>query len=501
MLDQARSDETWDVLVIGGGATGLGVALDSSLRGYRTILIDGGDFAHGTSSRSTKLIHGGVRYLARGEIGLVREALHERGLLLRNAPHLVRPLSFVIPAYRAWTKPYYGLGLWLYDRLAGRNRLAPSQTVGRDEALSLAPTLQRRNLRGGVVYEDAQFDDARLALCLARATARAGGVVLNYVSAMGLIHEGGRVRGARVLDWESGQEWAIRASVVVNAAGVYADSVRRFDDPGCPPILRTSQGAHLVFPREVLPGNSAVLVPRTDDGRVLFAIPWLDRVLVGTTDSPVDGAVDEPRPMDEEVDYLLEHAARYLDAPMSRSNVLAQFAGLRPLLAKGAGGSTQGLSREHAILVSPAGLVTVVGGKWTTYRRMAEQTVDRAANVAGLPLRPCSTETHSLVDDEGDCLDLIIREHPELSEPVVPGFPNILSEVVRAARFEMARTVEDVLARRMRLLVLDAWASAEAAPTVARLLARELGKDEGWVDEQVISYRSLAARCLPTRRE
>ena len=496
MVERARSDGPFDVAIVGGGATGLGSALDAALRGYRTIVLDAGDFAHGTSSRSTKLIHGGVRYLARGEIGLVREALRERGILLRNAPHLVRPLAFVVPAYSFWAKPYYGLGLWLYDRLAGRSSLRGSRMVGRDEALRLAPTLRPDGLRGGVVYEDAQFDDARLAVALARTAANAGAVVANYLRAVAIEKVGGRIGGLIVRDEETGETFPIAAKVVINAAGVFADAVRRLDDPDAEPVLRPSRGSHVVLPRAALPGDAAVLVPKTDDGRVLFAIPWLGRVLIGTTDVPVEAASDDPRPTGEEVDYLLRHASRYLDAPLGQGDVLARFAGLRPLVAA-KGATTKALSREHALLASPSGLVTITGGKWTTYRRMADDAVTLAAKVGALPSRPCATEAHPLDGSRGEGDEEIrelIAERPEWSSKMADGFPNPVAEAVRAVRHEMARTVADVLARRTRLAMLDSRAAVEAAPMVAEVIASELGRDSVWRAEAVAAFRRSMER-------
>lgn len=489
MLDRARSGDPWDVLILGGGATGLGIAVDAALRGYRTALFEARDFAQGTSSRSTKLIHGGVRYLAQGRVGLVREALREREILLRNAPHLVHPLAFVIPAYRPLSRFYYGLGLKLYDLLAGRTSLPNSRIVGRAEALRAAPTLRPDRLEGGVIYEDAQFDDARLAIALLATFADLGGVALNGAPAVRIEKVGGVVSGVVVRDEDSGAEWAVRGRVVVNATGVFADGVRRLDDPDAAPLVRPSRGIHLVLPADVLPGPAAVLVPRTDDGRVVFAIPWKGRVLLGTTDTPVDQPEIEPRPSGEEVAFLIEHGRRYLGERVDPSRIAATFAGLRPLIASG--GATKGISREHALAVSPSGLVTVVGGKWTTYRRVAADAVDRAADVAGLPRRPCTTAGHRLHGAEGwwaeegplsvygrdaDGIRALIREHPELAEPIVPGLAPIAAEVIWAARHEMARTVEDVLARRTRLLVLDAAAARAAASRVAALMARELGR-------------------------
>ena len=497
----------WDVLVVGGGATGLGAAVEAASRGYRTALVEGHDFAKATSSRSTKLVHGGVRYLQRGNVALVLEALRERGRLLRNAPHLVRNLSFVVPSYDWWEAPYYGAGLKLYDLLAGRMNLEPSRLLSREETLDRIPTLEPAGLRGGVIYQDAQFDDARLAVTLALTVADLGGVAVNYAPVVGLIKEGELVRGARVRDLEGDRETAVRARVVINATGIFADGLRRMDDPASPPLLAPSQGVHLVLDRRFQPGESAILVPHTDDGRVLFAVPWHGRVVVGTTDTPVAAPALEPRPLPEEIEFLLHHAARYLTQDPRPQDVLSCFAGLRPLVrGNRAAEKTASLSRDHTLLISPAGLVTIAGGKWTTYRKMGEDTIDHAAMVADLDERPSRTadlRLHGWSDDvtprdwagygaDGPALAGLAADLPGWDEPLHPSLPCRPSQVVWAARHEMARTVEDVLARRTRCLLLGARASAGIAPAVAALMARELGRDEDWQRRQVAEYGELA---------
>jgi glycerol-3-phosphate dehydrogenase len=510
-LARLGSGEVWDVAVIGGGATGLGTALDAAARGYRTALVEAGDFARGTSSRSTKLIHDGLRYLARGEFKLVREALVERGRLRANAPHLVHPATFLIPSYSRWTTPYYGLGLKVYDLLAGRYNFGPSHAVGREEALQLVPTLAPEGLRGGVVYRDGQFDDARLAVALMRTVEDQGGLALNYVEATGILKRDGRAAGLRVRDVESGAVLEIQARAVVNATGVFADAVRRMDDPDAATLIAPSRGSHLVLDRAFLPGTAAVLVPKTDDGRVLFAIPWHGHALIGTTDTPVDSAGFEPSPSAGEVDYLLDHAGRYLSPRPSLADVLATFAGLRPLIATG-GHRTSALSRDFEVVVSDSGLVTITGGKWTTYRRMAAAAVDRAAGVAGLPPRSCLTKDLRLhgwaeANDVGPfasygsdapALVALVAERPDLGDPLDPRLPEVLGvHAVWAARHEMARTVEDVLSRRTRALLLDARASLAIAPRVADLLGDELGRGEDWRREQVRAFEAIARRYLP----
>lgn len=510
-LDQVRSTTQWDVIIIGGGATGLGAAVDAATRGYRTLVLEAVDFAKGTSSRSTKLVHGGVRYLEQGDIGLVREALHERGRLLRNAPHLVHRLPFIVPIYRWWQGAYYGIGLQVYDLLAGRLGIGRSRPLSYGETIRRAPTLERTGLLGGILYYDGQFDDARLAITLVRTLLDHGGVALNYLPVVGLLKDArGRVSGVQARDEETGETFAIRGRVVLNATGVFVDRIRRMDQPEAAPLLAPSQGVHLVLPRAFLPGDSAILVPKTDDGRVLFIIPWHERALLGTTDTPVQDTPLEPKPLAQELEFLLDHAARYLSRDPAPSDVLSMFAGLRPLVKAGEASSTAALSRDHTLIVSASGLVTITGGKWTTYRRMGEDAINRAAQVGNLPVRPSITKDlklHGWTDrPEAAPLDVygtdaaelrrLLQERPEWAQPLHARLPYYVGEVIWAARCELARTVEDVLARRTRALLLDARASMEVAPTVARLLADELGHDQHWQEQQVQAFRALAAGYL-----
>lgn len=515
-IRRIRGEPTeWDVLVIGGGAAGLGAAVDAAARGYATVLVEQHDFAKGTSSRSTKLIHGGVRYLRQGNIALVREALHERGLLRRLAPHLVRDLGFVVPLYAWWEGPFYGFGFKLYDALAGDLGLAPSRRLSKRETLARIPTVRAEGLLGGVVYHDAQFDDARLAIVLARTLHALGGVPLNYARAIRLLKRRGRICGAVVRDEEDPAKpvYEIRARVVINATGVFADRIRRLDCRGAQPLASPSQGVHLVLDRSFLPGDDAIMVPHTEDGRVLFAVPWKGRALIGTTDTPVRRAVLEPVPLDEEVDYLLRHAARYLARAPTRDDVLSMFAGLRPLFGSRKGAPTAALSREHYIEVSPSGLVTIVGGKWTTYRRMGEDVVTRAAESAGLPKRePASAdipllgapamapEPGRLADygTESSEIEKLESAQQNLAAPIHPRLPYCFSQVLWAVQREMARTVEDVLARRTRALFLDARAALEAAPAVAEQLAEMLTRPRSWVDSQLEEFKKIVQRYLPS---
>jgi len=501
LLARLREQRRWDVVVVGGGATGLGCAVDAAARGHSTLLLEAHDFAKGTSSRATKLIHGGVRYLAQGDLALVREALVERSRLLANAPHLVRPLRFVVPAYHWHDRARFGFGLGAYDLLAGTHGIARSRVLGPADTLAALPNLNPDGLRGGIAYWDAQFDDARLAIALMRTVFDLGGLAINYLPVEALVLDDERICGVVARDVESGEAFRVDARVVINAAGVWADAVRRLERPGLRPVLRPSQGVHVVLDRSFLAGEAALLVPETADGRVLFVVPWQGRVLVGTTDSPRADLPLEPDPLPGEIDFILDTAARYLVRAPTRADVRSVFAGLRPLVATGEGAATHRLSREHSIEVSHGGLVTISGGKWTTYRRMAEETVDRAQAVGRLPKRAAATAVLRLHGADGgipgDCHGserATIDALPGATRAVQDGLTLTEAEVRHAARHELARSVEDVLARRHRALFLDAALAADAAPAVAALLADELGRDEYWRAMQVEQFRALAVR-------
>ncbi|MCL4140574.1 UNVERIFIED_CONTAM: hypothetical protein GTU68_067404, partial [Idotea baltica] len=395
MLAQLDRTEEWDVIVIGGGASGLGTALDAASRGFKTLILEKYDFAKGTSSRSTKLVHGGVRYLQQGDISLVLEALHERGLMLQNAPHLVRNLSFIIPNYEWWGGPFYTIGLKMYDMMAGKLGLGPSKSLSQEETIESIPTILQEGLRGGVVYHDGQFDDARMAISLALTCADHGGTVLNYMDVVGIIKDKvDLVDGVKVKDRESGRVYNLKAKAVVNATGVWADEVMQMDNPNAKDMIRPSQGVHLVLDKSFLQSERAIMIPHTSDGRVLFAVPWHNRVIVGTTDTLVDHAEAEPRALEEEIEFILKTARTYLTKAPKRSDVKSIFAGLRPLAApQGDDKSTKEISRHHKILISLSGLITITGGKWTTYRKMGEDAIDKAVILAGLPDRKSITET------------------------------------------------------------------------------------------------------------
>ncbi len=499
--------QPFDIVIIGGGASGLGAAVDAAARGHRVALFEQADFAKGTSSRSTKLVHGGVRYLQQGNVSLVLEALRERGRLANNAPHLVHSQAFVIPNYTWWEGPFYSIGMKVYDQLAGKLGLDPSQHLSRDETIAAIPTIEQDHLSGGVIYYDGQFDDARLAINLAQTAEEQGAAVLNYCRCDGLIKDGDKVCGVQIHDLESDTHFSVRANAVINATGVFVDELRRIDDATTTDIIAVSQGIHLVLPKSFLPGDAAIMIPKTADGRVLFAVPWHDHVIVGTTDTPLDSKSLEPRALAEERDFIMTHACKYLSKDPTPEDVLSVYAGLRPLVKSGESSDTAALSRDHTILISASGLITLTGGKWTTYRKMAEDVIDQAQALAKLPRTQCPTEAmpiHGSTEitpsqknlepygsDAADIEALMVAD-PELAEKLHPALPYQRAEVVWHARHEMARTVEDVLARRTRALLLNARASIEAAPTVAAILAKTLRRDTQWQQAQVAAYIELA---------
>jgi len=503
--ERAEQQKPWDIAVIGGGATGMGVAVDAAARGLAVVLIEGHDFGKGTSSRSTKLVHGGVRYLEQGNVPLVMSALKERGLLRQNAPHLVHDLAFVVPNYSWWEAPFYGIGLKLYDLLAGKYGFGASKLLTKEETLERLPALEPEELRGGVIYFDGQFDDSRLLIHLAMTAADQGATLLNYCPAIDLWRDAeGYINGVTARDQESGETVTIHARIVVNATGVFTDAIRRMADAAAEQLVVTSQGIHLVFDRSFLKGDTALMVPRTPDGRVLFVIPWHGHAVAGTTDTPLDAPSLEPRPFDEEIEFILETAGRYLSRPPTRADVLAVYVGLRPLV-KGEG-KTSALSRDHVIHVDTSGLLSITGGKWTTYRHMAEDCVDHAITLGRLRDEPCPTRNlriHGYLQDSGalgelevygsDAAEILtLTQDPKLAMQLHPDLPYLAAEVVWAARNEMARTVEDVLARRTRALFLNAAAASAMAEPVAKLLASELGRDATWIAAQVNDFQALA---------
>ncbi len=512
IADIANSSTMWDMLIIGGGATGIGTALDAASRGYKVLLVEQSDFGKGTSSRSTKLAHGGVRYLQQGNVSLVLEALKERGIMRRNAPHLVHDLAFIVPVYDWWEGPFYGVGLKLYDMLAGKEGFGKSKFLSKEETIKRIPTIETKGLDGGIIYYDGQFDDARLLINLAQTAYEQGASLANYMQVTSLQKSAnGLVTGAALRDAESGKEYHVQAKVVINATGVFSDSIRKMDSSKAENIMTSSQGVHIVLDKEFLPAESAIMLPHTDDGRVLFCVPWQGKIIIGTTDTEVKKFDLEPKALEEEVSFLLKHAARYLTKDPSHADIKSVFVGLRPLVKDTEASNTAAISREHLVTISQSGLVTITGGKWTTYRRMAKDAVDQAIPVAGLDFSPCVTKELQLrgfhknagvfaelahYGSDAPELRKLIAEKASYSTKLHANYAYLEGEVIWAARHEMARTVEDILARRMRLLFLDAKAATSVAEKVAELLAQERGLDENWQLEQVASFKKLAESYL-----
>ncbi|HEY6270882.1 MAG TPA: glycerol-3-phosphate dehydrogenase/oxidase [Terriglobales bacterium] len=509
MLNQLHSHPAaWDIIIVGGGATGVGVAIDAGSRGYDTLLLEGSDFGKGTSSRSTKLVHGGVRYLEQGNVSLVMEALKERGILRQNAPHLVSDLAFVVPNYDWWEAPLYGLGLKIYNILSGKYGFGPSKVLSREETLYRLPTINPDGLRGGVVYYDGQFDDARLLINMVATAAEQGATLVNYCRVTGLTKDrDGFVNGVAARDEESGHDFIATGKIVVNATGPFTDAVRRLADPSVQAMISPSQGIHLVFDRSFLPGNSAIMVPRTSDGRVMFAIPWHGHTLVGTTDTAIPEPTLDPCPKEEEIEFILKTATEYLHKAPTRRDVLSVFTGIRPLVKASNSRNSAALSRDHTIHIDESGLLNIAGGKWTTYRRMAEDCVNQAATLGKLPERECVTERinihgfHpqaqkfgplSFYGSDAPAIQELMWKEPALAQPLTAALPYVGAEVVWAVRYEMARTVEDVLCRRTRVLFLNAKAALEAAPKVASLMAHELNFDSNWESNQLLAFRRVA---------
>lgn len=501
----------WDICIIGGGATGLGAAIDAASRGYKTILFEQIDFAKGTSSRSTKLVHGGVRYLQQGNIKLVMDALKERGTLKQNAPHLVKNQSFIVPNYKWWEGPYYGVGLKVYDWMSGNLGLGPSQWLSKEEVLARSPTLDPADLRGGVLYHDGQFDDARLAINMAQTAAEQGACLINYCGVKGFLKVADKIVGVQVKDQLSGKAYEVKCKAVINATGVFSDAVQHMDNPKKEKTIAPSQGIHIVLDAEFLPGNSAIMIPHTDDGRVLFAVPWHKKIIVGTTDTPVKKINEEPVAQKEELDFIIHHIGRYLTKDPTMKDVRSIYAGLRPLV-KGDSKKTAELSRDHVITIAPSGLINILGGKWTTYRKMSEDVVNIAAINNMLPPKDCITGSlpihgaQATLDFSNDyyyygtdqpAIEALAVKDPSLKEKIHERLPYTKAAIVWAVQEEMCMTVDDALARRTRAILLDAKAAVEASPLVARLMATLLHKDESWINDQVTAFKKIAVHYIP----
>lgn len=506
-LKKAKAVTQWDIIIIGGGATGLGSALDAASRGYKTLLLEQADFSSGTSSRSTKLVHGGVRYLAQGNVGLVKEALHERGILLKNAPHLVKMRGFVIPAFRWWEKYFYGLGLKIYDWMARGLRLDKTILLSPSQVRSMLPNLRKKKVGGGVLYFDGQFDDARLAINMAQTAVEQGGVLLNYMKVVGLkTNASSRIAGVEVIDQLSGEALSFNARVVINASGVFVDDILKMSNPKRAPLVKASQGIHLVLDRSFLPGSHALMIPATSDGRVLFAVPWHNHLLVGTTDTPVETHSLEPVAMEDEISFILDTLQDYLDKKPRREDVLSVFAGLRPLVQPSEEKGTKDISRDHKLERSAPGLLTITGGKWTTYRRMAEDTINEAIVEGQLEKKSCTTETLKIhgytqsgnvrgldiYGSDAEKIRNLIVQTPILGARIHEDYPYLQAQVVWAVKNEMAQTLEDVLSRRLGVLFVNAKAALLMADKVAELMAETMGKDQDWQAQQIATFQTLA---------
>ena len=506
--------EIFDIVIIGGGATGLGCAVDAMNRGYKTLLIEQSDFGSGTSSKSTKLLHGGVRYLEQGNISLVYEALKERGILLNNAPHLVSKISFIIPNYSYFSGPYFALGLKLYDLLSWKRSFGASEWISKEEVLEYIPNLKSDDLKSGVVYRDGQFDDTRLLVSLLRTFQEMGGIAINYARFTDfLYHDSGRIDGIQFLDRESGQFHEVRTRAVVNATGNFATDILQKDNPSNTFRIKPSQGTHIVVDNHFLPGGKSILIPKTDDGRVLFMIPWYDKVLVGTTDVELEKNIEDPIPGKEEINFILETLARYLDPAPGPEDIRSVFAGIRPLVAPENGTeSTKNVSREHKVMINPSGLVTISGGKWTTYRKMAEDTINAIIESADLPEQECETEqlllfgatepgsqkndSRTAYGSEMKSLHDFILQNPSYGDCIHPDLDILKVQVLWACKYEMARTIEDVLARRTRALFLDAKAALESAPLVVKIMDEVLGNGTDWQTTQLEAFEKIAGNFI-----
>jgi glycerol-3-phosphate dehydrogenase len=511
MLEEIAHHGTkkWDVIIIGGGATGLGCAVDAASRGYRTLLLEKFDYSKGTSSKATKLVHGGVRYLKQGHYKLVMEALKERGYLFKNAPHLVKNLTFNIPVYSFFERIYYYIGLYMYDFLSGRYSFGASRSLSKKELTKLIPNIKQEKLNGGISYQDGQFDDSRLAIELMRTCIDHGGATLNYAEVTGFIkNEKGEITGCEFHDTINNEKILVNGKAFINATGVFVDNILQLDEPGKPATVVASQGSHIIVDKKFLSGTQALMIPKTSDGRVLFFIPWHDKCLIGTTDNKVDSISIEPQPLEKEVEFILDTAKQYMDPAPTRADILSAFSGLRPLAAPTGGKkSTKEISRSHKITVSGSGLINVIGGKWTTYRKMAEDCINIAARNARLIHSDCRTHQLALhgfawqrdpndpffiYGDDSDELHSLQKKDPKLKESIHPNLPYTYAEIDWAIDHEMAITVEDILARRTRSILLDAKAAKEIAPEIAGYMAKKTGKDEKWIKEQVDLFNRFA---------
>jgi len=502
----------WDVLIIGGGATGIGTAIDAASRGYKTLLVEQSDFGKGTSSKSTKLIHGGVRYLQQGNLSLVMEALKERAILKRNAPHIVHDLQFIVPNYDWWEGPFYGIGLKLYDLLARKESFGDSIFLSKEETIKHLPTIEQKDLQGGILYHDGQFDDTRLLTSMMRTAENLGATLLNYTKLVDLTKTDHQITGAIIQDQQTALKSEIQAKVIINATGVYADKIRQKDKSSLTNIMKGSQGIHIVLDKDFLPGDKAIMIPHTKDGRVLFAVPWHGKLLIGTTDTPLDSYPLDSIPQKQEIDFLLNHASEYLVKNPTLKDIKSIFSGIRPLVTDGNPSNTAEISREHKIEVSDSGLVSIMGGKWTTYRKMAKDVINVASTLVSLPRVKSKTQHLKLHGYDRDAENyghlsiygsdaLIIQklytENKSYQELIHPAYSITKGQIIFSIRFEKAKTIEDLLARRTRLLFLDAVVSILVAPKIAQILATELNKGPKWLQTEIENFIKIANTYIP----
>lgn len=482
-IELLSSTHCFDICIIGGGATGLGIAVDAASRGLKTILLEKFDFAKGTSSRSTKLIHGGVRYLEQGNLKLVIDALRERGLLMKNAPHLVRKQAFIIPAFHWWQKLYYGLGLKIYDWLSASLGIGDTRILNKEEVEVLLPMLKNQDICGGILYYDGQFDDTRMAIHLAMTAAENGACMLNYFPVLSMMKEDGKISGVSAMDTLSNTYYNIKAKVIINAGGVFSDVISQLDNINHSATISPSQGIHLVFDRSFLQSDHAIMIPKTKDGRVLFAVPWLNHIIVGTTDTPLQNITEEPKALKQEVDFILEHITYYFSKKPKLEDIKSVFAGLRPLV-KSKNKITSAISRDHHIYMSDSGLVNIIGGKWTTYRKMAEDVMTFVEKKFLLKSGLCRTQDLKIFAYSNETIVATTSLHP--------AFDYTEDDIIQAVINEMAMTLEDVMARRTRMLFLNVEAAISIAPKVAGIMANLMDKDQHWINQQVEQFTQVS---------
>lgn len=497
--------QPFDVIVIGGGATGLGVAVESVTRGYRTLLLEAYDYGKGTSSKSTKLVHGGIRYLANFDFALVKEGLEERYYFLNNAPHVAKKQSYLIPFHGFFEKVKYSLGIALYDKFAKNKKIGKSRFLSKKQMLSQAPQINLRGLSGGAIYYDGVFDDTRMLVTLLRTFEEQGGVAFNYHPVTDFTYQGNRINGVKVLNSLQDQQLEFSAKVVINATGTLTDILLNKAEPQLQhKTISVAQGTHLVFDKAIFNSPHCLVIPETSDGRILFVSPWHDKIIVGTTDVPIEQPSIEPVAQPAEIAFILETLNRYTAKPVTKEQVRSVFCGQRPLVCDPTEKATKKISRKHEILETANGLISIVGGKWTIYRRMGEDTINYAVQRNYLPASQSVTQNFKLFGYSTSVLESVLSVYGSQADAILtiqkqtanfakihPDLPYLQAEVIYQVREEHAKTVEDVLARRTHAVLLDAKAARQSAKLVAQLMATELDCDEVWVERQVQAFENF----------